>query len=31
MRLEWINPEAMVRPAAGGLSRRSFIKGKSVV
>jgi isoquinoline 1-oxidoreductase beta subunit len=26
MRIEWINPEALVRPAAGGLSRRSFIK-----
>jgi isoquinoline 1-oxidoreductase beta subunit len=26
MRLEWINPETMARPAAGGLSRRSFIK-----
>ena len=30
MRLEWINPEAMVRPAAGGLSRRSFIKAGAV-
>ena len=26
MRIEWINPEALVRPAEGGLSRRSFIK-----
>jgi isoquinoline 1-oxidoreductase beta subunit len=26
MRIEWINPEALVRPAEGALSRRSFIK-----
>ena len=26
MRIEWINPEALVRPSEGGLSRRSFIK-----
>lgn len=30
MRIEWINPEALVRPAAGGLSRRSFIKAGAV-
>jgi isoquinoline 1-oxidoreductase beta subunit len=26
MRIEWINPEALVRPSEGGLSRRSFVK-----
>lgn len=26
MRIEWINPEALVRPLDGGLSRRGFIK-----
>ncbi len=31
MRIEWINPEALVRPAEGGLSRRSFIKAGAVV
>ena len=30
MRIEWINPEALVRPAEGGLSRRSFIKAGAV-
>ncbi|MDB5756148.1 MAG: carbon monoxide dehydrogenase, partial [Massilia sp.] len=30
MRIEWINPEALVRPATGGLSRRSFIKAGAV-
>jgi isoquinoline 1-oxidoreductase beta subunit len=30
MRIEWINPEALVRPAVGGLSRRSFIKAGAV-
>jgi isoquinoline 1-oxidoreductase beta subunit len=30
MRIEWINPEALVRPAEGGLSRRSFIKTGAV-
>jgi isoquinoline 1-oxidoreductase beta subunit len=31
MRIEWINPEALVRPAEGGLSRRSFLKAGAVV
>ena len=26
MRTEWINPEALVRPHEGGLSRRTFLK-----
>ncbi|MBC7453222.1 MAG: xanthine dehydrogenase family protein molybdopterin-binding subunit [Massilia sp.] len=26
MRIEWIHPEALTRPAEGGVSRRSFIK-----
>jgi isoquinoline 1-oxidoreductase beta subunit len=30
MRTEWINPEALVRPAEGGLSRRSFLKAGAV-
>ena len=30
MRTEWINPEALVRPSEGGLSRRDFIKAGAV-
>ena len=30
MRIEWINPEALVRPSEGGLSRRGFIKAGAV-
>ncbi|WP_374046069.1 molybdopterin cofactor-binding domain-containing protein [Massilia sp. R2A-15] len=30
MRVEWINPEALVRPLDGGMSRRSFIKAGAV-
>jgi isoquinoline 1-oxidoreductase beta subunit len=30
MRIEWINHEALTRPAEGGMSRRSFIKAGAV-
>jgi isoquinoline 1-oxidoreductase beta subunit len=30
MRVEWIHPEALVRPSKGGLSRRDFIKAGAV-